>query len=88
MSLPYLKLDSTTTEFVVSDWEQKEHRFAGTIHGAVELINFCHSKHLQVLHSSDLNHPDEFPKFQEHAIDVAVGYYEGAVNAGLISLGE
>jgi hypothetical protein len=36
--------------------------------------------------SSDFNHPDEFPDFEEHSIDIVAGYYEGAIAAGLIAL--
>lgn len=86
MGLPYLKLDSLTTEFVVTDWEDKEHRFPGTVIGSIGLHEFCIENQLQVTMSSDLNHPEEFPKFEKHAIDIAVGYYDNAVADGVIEI--
>lgn len=88
MGFPYLRIDTAKTEFVVSDWAGAEHRFPGTVVGAVELTNFCHEERLELSMSSDLNHPGEFPRFERHAVDIAAGYLDGAIADGLISVEE
>ena len=79
-------IDSKTTQFRLTDTlTQEAEFFPGTVRGAVELNNTAAQKDY-VSMSSDLNHPNEFPKFEEHAIDVAAGYFDGAVEAGLIEI--
>ena len=81
----YIKLDSVKKEFVL-DFHGTEHRFAGTVAGAIEFNQFMHEAGESASMSSDLNHPNEFPDFEEHSIDIVAGYYDGAVKAGLINL--
>lgn len=86
MGLPFLRIDTKTTEFVLYDWDGNEHRFPGTVEGAAKLNHFAHDQKLNCCMSSDLNHPDEFPKFEKYAIDIAAGYYDEAVKAGVINI--
>jgi len=66
-----------------------EHWFPPTVTGAIavnhKMLELMSQGH-HINSSSDLNHPDEFPEFEEHAIDIAAGYYEGAVAAGIITV--
>ncbi len=83
-----LLIDEKTTEFVLHDpLTKKDVRFHGTVDGAIA-FNFVGAKEDYVSMSSDLNHPDDFPKFEEHSIDIAAGYLDGAVEAGIIKLGD
>jgi hypothetical protein len=81
----FISIDNAAKEFVVSI-HGTEHRFAGTVAGAIELNHFMNERGEGSSMSSDLNHPNEFPDFEEHSIDIVAGYYEGAVKAGLINL--
>jgi len=83
-----LKLDHKTNEFVLDGGPFGEtHRFPGTVAGAINL-NEVGRMLDYVSMSSDLNHPSEFPEFEAHSIDIAAGYMDGAVEAGLIQIKE
>ena len=56
--------------------------FAPTVAGAIGVYNYTKGEHTNM--SSDLFHPDEFPDFEEHAIDIAAGEIGDAVEAGVI----
>jgi hypothetical protein len=80
------KLD--TAEFSVFNAGQV-HLFHGTVEGAIAMRTFCKASRKKdelILQSSDLNNPDEFPQFEQHAIDVDARYFGGALAAGLIEI--
>lgn len=79
-----MQIDSKTTEFVLRFYDKTEKRFPGTVAGAVALHNTAKDL-AYVSASSDYNHPDEFPNFEEHSIDIAVGYFDDAIAAGIIN---
>lgn len=83
----FLKLDHKKVEFVFVVGEQ-EFTFPGTVDGAVELNNILakYDENLEIQMSSDLNHPDDFPKFEPHSIDIAAGYIDGALAAGILEV--
>lgn len=61
--------------------------FPGTVIGAIDLNNFLlNYPDVMVQMSSDFNHPDEFPMFEKHSIDIAAGYLDGAISDGVIEV--
>lgn len=82
----FISLNYKETKFVLKNtYTNETMEFEGTVSGAIELLEETR-KHEHVSMSSDLNHPNEFPNFAEHAIDIAAGYIEGALEAGVIEL--
>ena len=79
----FLSIDAATTEFVL-EVNDKEQRFPGTVQGAVDMHKASGEMHVSM--SSDLNHPREFKKFEKHSIDIAAGYLDEAIKAGVISV--
>lgn len=86
MGMPYLKIDEENTEFELKSWGHETHVFPGTVQGAILLTNFCKKHKISALMSSDFNHPDEFPKFEKHSIDIVAGYYDDAIADGVIEI--
>lgn len=83
--MAFLKLDDKTNEFVLSI-QDTETRWSGTLNGVLDMLHLIRETEIPICMSSDLNHPDEFPDFEEHSIDVAAGYYDGAIKAGVIKI--
>lgn len=81
-------LDAKTTEFTVTYVDADEKRFPGTVAGAVEVRNLTakESDNMPIMITSSLNHPDDYPEFEEHSIDIAANYLDDAIAAGVITV--
>lgn len=85
----YIAIDSKTTRFLLTNRIVNEtHAFDGTIKGALSMLKMVYSTGYDpdVMSSSSLNHPDEYPEFEKHSIDIAAGYLQGAIDDGLINV--
>ena len=83
----FLSLDSKNVIFKLSKDNNTVKEFPGTVKGAAELTDYIITNKLEFVQmSSDLNHPDEFEEFEKHSIDIAAGYYEEAITAGVLTV--
>lgn len=84
----FLTIDSENTQFKLTNCNENL-LFSGTVRGAIKLNEVMielKNQGFWIQSSSDLNHPNEFPNFEEYSIDIAAGYYDGALKAGVIEI--